>query len=184
MKEKKKGSCLKTILAVILIFIILGMIAGLLSGPDDSQESASASGTESESEEVTSYHVGDTVDVNDIKVTLVSAEQSSGSQFLQPEDGNIYVNMVFEIENGSSKDIAVSSMLSFEAYCDDYSVSQSITGAASEGNGKDTLDGSVAAGKKLKGTITYEVPEDFGKLEVSFTPDFWDGKTADFVVEN
>ena len=39
---------------------------------------------------------------------------------MTPSDGKVYVVFEFEIENNSDRDIAVSSMLSFEAYIDDY----------------------------------------------------------------
>ena len=48
--------------------------------------------------------------------------------FTKPADGNVLVGCEFEISNESDKDIDVSSVMSFEAYCDSYSVNQSITG--------------------------------------------------------
>lgn len=48
-------------------------------------------------------------------------------------------------------------------------------------NGKKTLDGTVAPGKKLSGVIVYEVPSDWKELEVSYSPSFW-GKAMTFIV--
>ena len=181
-KEKKTRGCLGTILIVFGLLILIGAFGSMLSSDDKPAKVDSGDSAEAAEEEKTEFAVGETASLNDVEVTLVSAEKSNGTQFLAPEAGNIYINLSFEIANNSDKDITVSSMLNFEAYCDDYSVNQSISGAASNSNGKVTLDGNVASGKKMNGIITYEVPEDYQKLEVSFTPDFWKNKDIKFVV--
>lgn len=98
---------------------------------------------------------------------------------MNPEDGNVFVLCEFEIENKSSKDISVSSVMCFDAYVDDYSTSMSIS--AQMASDKNQLDGTVASGKKMNGIIGYEVPEDWKEIEVHFTPDFWSNKEFIFV---
>ena len=120
------------------------------------------------------FAVGETAVQNDVSVTLVSATESMGSTFSEPEDGNVFVICEFEIVNNSTKDLAISSLICFEAYCDDYSITQSLTGLlVDEAKGKNQLDGSVAAGKKMNGVIAYEVPADYTNLEITVSPDFW-----------
>ena len=126
--------------------------------------------------------IGDTAESDGVKVTLVNAETGHGSQYLTPSAGNIFVTLEFEIENDSSSDINVSSIASFEAYCDDYSVTESITAVAL--SDKSTLDGNVAAGKKMNGVISYEVPEDWQNLEVTFSPSFWSNHSVTFEVKS
>ena len=128
------------------------------------------------------YSIGDTAESNGVKVTLVNAETGHGSQYLTPSAGNIFVTLEFEIENDSSSDINVSSIASFEAYCDDYSVTESITAVTL--SDKSTLDGNVAAGKKMNGVISYEVPEDWQNLEVTFSPSFWSNHSVTFEVKS
>ena len=177
--KKKTRGCLGTVLIVFALLILIGAFGSMLSSDDKPTKVDSGDSAEATEEEKTEFAVGETASLNDVEVTLVSAEESNGTQFLAPEAGNI---LSFEITNNSDRDITVSSMLNFEAYCDDYSVNQSISGAASNSNGKVTLDGNVASGKKMNGIITYEVPEDYQRLEVSFTPDFWKSKDIKFVV--
>ena len=74
-------------------------------------------------------------------------------------------------------------MLSFEAYCDDYACPYSLSALLEKGN-KNQLDGTVAAGKKLKGVVGYEVPANWKELEISFTPDVWSGKDIVFIATN
>ena len=46
-----------------------------------------------------------------------------------------------------------------------------------------TLDGSVAAGKKMKGWIGYEVNADWGKVQIEFSPEVWKSKKFKFLIE-
>ncbi len=88
----------------------------------------------------------------------------------------------FEIDNDSERDINISSVMNFEAYCDDYSLNQDIMGLqAPEAEGKSQLDGSVAAGKKMNGVIAYQVPSDYKTMEINVAPDFWSSKNIKFV---
>ena len=79
----------------------------------------------------------------------------------------------------SDEEIIVSSMMSFEAYADDYSLNYSI--AAILESDENQLDGTVAPGKKMKGEIGYEVPADWSGIEIHFTESVWNG--SDFVFE-
>ena len=71
----------------------------------------------------------------------------------------------------------------FEAYCDDYSTSQSLT-ALMEKESKNQLDGTVSSGKRMNGIIGYEVPQNWKTMEIRFTPDFWSSKDITFVANH
>lgn len=198
--RKSQGGKGKFIALGVVVFIIL--IAALNGGDDDEPKLADNS-TEAISEnantedvsvaidnnedtqatedvEKTTFNVGETVTQKDILVTLNSINESEGSEYNKPAEGNVFLLCEFNIENNSDKDIAVSSMISFEAYCDSYAVNQSLTGLIEKGD-KQQLDGSVAAGKKMNGVIAYEVSSDWKELEISFTPDFWSSKDIVFI---
>ena len=74
-------------------------------------------------------------------------------------------------------------MLSFDAYCDDFACSYSLSALLEKGN-KAQLDGTIAPGKKLNGIVGYEVPKDWKELEIHFTPDVLAGKDMVFVATN
>ena len=184
MKKKKWPM----IVAAIIVIIVIAAVAG---GKDDEPKKVSSDGqvqetgkTESTETQSQKFAVGDTPELKSVKVTLVSVTESEGSMFTKPADGNVLVGCEFEISNESDKDIDVSSVMSFEAYCDSYSVNQSLTGLTEfTQNGKNQLDGSVAAGKKMNGVIAYEVPADWQELEISYSPSFW-GKAMTFVAQH
>lgn len=126
------------------------------------------------------FAVGEIAELRDVQVSLVGATESMGSDFNKPSDGNVFILCEFEITNNSKEEIVVSSMMSFEAYCDDYACTYSLGALLEKGN-KNQLDGTVAAGKKFNGIIGYEVPVDWEEMELHFTPDFWSGKDIVFV---
>ena len=193
-KRQRPGGCLIAVIVVVVLVILLA-VAGSGSTQDaapqataePSQPAASSpSETDAASQEEqteTTYGVGDTVESDGVEVTLVSAEENTGADYITPADGSVFVALEFEIVNNSQQDISVSSLASFEAYCDDYSVSQSLTGATLYDD-KGTLDGSVATGKRLSGAIVYEVPGDWQQLEVAVAPSVWVDRSVTFTVTN
>lgn len=174
------------IVAIFLIFFIPA-IAGS-NGNDDKPKKVG----EITSEEVESktskkqekFKVGEIAELNDVTVALMKVTESSGSKYNKPGEGKVFVLCEFEISNNSSKDVNVSSLLNFEAYCDDYSVNTSFSAEMEKENGKNQLDGTVAPGKKLNGVIGYELSDDWKELEVRFTPEWLSGKDIIFVANN
>lgn len=194
-KKQGPGGCLIVIIVVVVIGLI-GSCFGSGKSKDVVPSSAPVNVTqqnnaiteetstvpETTATEKTNFDVGEVADIKGVQVSLLGTTESKGSDFLKPDEGNIFVLCEFEISNNSDKDISVSSMMSFEAYCDDYSVNQDILGLqAPEGKGKNQLDGSVAAGKKMNGIIAYQVPENWKTLEIKFSPSFWSNKSATFI---
>lgn len=180
-EEKKKKKKWPIIAGVIAVIIIIGAAAGGSSEPKKIGD-GSGSGTVTEgSTEKSKFAVGDVVELNGVQVTLVEVTESTGVQFFEPDEGNVFLICEFEINNQSSKDINVSSIMSFDAYCDDYSVNTSIMAAsAGKESGKTTLDGTVAAGKKMNGIISYEVSSEWKTLEITYSPDYWGNKSMTF----
>ena len=188
--RKKQGApgCLIVVLVVVVLVVIAAFAgSGESSTPQKvestsgTSQSASQAGEAQSQPEQTVFTVGDAVELNGVKTTLLSAEEYPGKQYMMPTDGNVFLVCQFEIENDSSAEITVSSMVSFNAYCDDYSVNLSVTGEMLEDSWK-TLDGTVAPGKKINGVIAYEIPQDWQKMEISYTPSFWSGHDVQFEI--
>ena len=182
-RKKQGGKGLIIAIAIIAVIIICAAVGGSDDDSNNPKKVSSGSGNKT-SENTTdgsvqdTFNVGDTVDLKNIKTTLVSVVESVGSEYNKPSDGNVFVLCEFEIENSSDSDISVSSIMSFEAYCDDYSINESLSAALE--TDKNTLDGTIAAGKKMNGVIAYEVPAGWSDIEIDFTPDFW-GKSIKFI---
>lgn len=183
--KQKKHIVLGVILVIFGIMLISAAIGG---GSDDGEPKKVVDSTPVQSQdennnsaepEKTTFGVGEQVSLNDVVVTMNNVTESNGSQFNKPTDGNTFILCEFTIENNSEKDLAVSSLMCFETYVDDYSTSMSLSALLE--SDKNQLDGTVAAGKKMNGIIGYEAPADWKEIEVRFTPDFWRGKDITFI---
>lgn len=128
------------------------------------------------------FQVGEKVELNNVITTLVGVEESAGSTYNKPTEGNVFLICEFEIENNSNEELAISSLMSIDAYCDDYSTNLSLS--ATIATDKNQLDGSIAPGKKMRGVVGYEVPSDWKKIELVFTPNFWARKDITFVANH
>ncbi len=128
------------------------------------------------------FGVGETAEYRDVRVTLVGVSENMGSEFIHPDEGGVYLVCEFEIENISDKDVTISSVMSFDAYVDDYSVSTNISALMK--SGKTSPDGTVAPGKKMNGVIGYEVSENWSEIEIRFAADLWSSKKMIFVAKH
>ena len=180
--KMKKGHPVAIGILVVLILIAIAVSTGESDTPKkvESPAKATTQMTEAPKNEKNAFLLGETAELNDVQVTLANVTESQGSAYNKPSDGNVFVLCEFEIENHSDQEINVSSMMSFNAYCDDYTCTYSLSALLEKGN-KNQLDGKIAAGKKFNGVIGYEVPSDWQELEVHFTPDFWRGKDITFI---
>ena len=173
-KKKKKHPILGTILLIFGILLILGVIAG-----DPEPQKVGETGTPAIVQPLNNtFSVGDRVELGGVVVTLVNVSESTGGNYMTPESGKVFVICEFNIENNSASDIAVSSLMSFEAYIDDYSTMMDLSATVS--SNKPQLDGTVAASKKMNGIIGYSADKGWQELEIRFTPDFWSGSDIIF----
>ncbi len=193
--RKKQGGVLKWVIIAIVVIGIIGAAAG---GGDDKptkvgdNNPSSAGGNSNESqqnsveslseeEKETVFRKGEIAELNGVQVTLTDYKESTGSEYNKPTDGNVFLMAEFEIANNTEKELAISSALSFEAYADDYALNFSFSALMEkEGN---QLDGTIAAGKKLKGWIGWEVPADYQNVEIHFTDNVWSSDKFVFVIE-
>ena len=127
----------------------------------------------------TRIRVGEPAEIDGVTVTLLSVKESKGSTYNKPEKGNVYVLCEFEIANGSDKEINISSLLNFEAYCDDYKYGTSFSAIIECSN---QLDGSVDAGRKMKGQTGFEVPKGWEEMEIKYIHSIWGDENLLFVI--
>ena len=174
-KIKKKHPVAAAIVGVLMFFVVIGIVASSLGG-------GSTSGDQPEK---TEFGVGETATLNGISVTLAEAKVTKSINMIKAGDGQRFIICKFEVENQSNRDISLSTLLSTEAYCDDYSTSISYMGVgALYLIGENTLDGTVASGKKLSGCAVYEIPKDWKEFEVRVEPDFWSNRDITFIAKN
>ena len=185
-KEKKKGSCLGRIVGFIVFFILVGVGIGALSDGESDYpkkvgtiKSKETESTEEKTKDI--FDIGEIAEYHDIQVCVLGYETSNGNQFSSPEKGNEFVFLNVEIANNSEKELTVSSLMSFEAYCDDYKLNFS-SGALMAMDSRTQLDGTIDSGKKLKGYIGFEVPTDWKTVELQFVDSIWSNNKFKFKI--
>ena len=177
------------LIVVVLLFIIIPQIAGSDGSSNEAKKVGEISAVDEQSEVKTAkrqkkFGVGEVVELNDVSTTLIKVTESSGSRYNKPSSGKVFVLCEFEIANNTNEEIAVSSFVSFSAYCDDYAVDTSFSAVSERADGQQTLDSSVAPGKKTRGVIGYEVPSNWKELEIRYAPNWWKGQEVVFVAAN
>jgi hypothetical protein len=189
--EKQKKSIFKRWwFWVIVVIIVIGAIASQGDGDDTpklstdqgAKEAVSRSESETEEQAPEFFKLGETVETSKIKATITEMTKPKGDEFNKPEDGNEFVLLKMTIENISEdQELTISSMLSFNAYIDDSALNESFTAHLESDN---TMDGTIAPGKKLTGTLGYEVPKDWKEIEIHFEPEVWDDVKIKWIIEN
>lgn len=187
--RKKQSGILKWIV-IILIVLILAPVFANNSKDDVSKVNTPNSSTYSDnssnpstaaSNDTLSFTVGETAEYKDVQITLLNVTESNGNNFNTPTDGNVFVSAEFEITNNSDKELNISSILCFDAYCDSYATNMSLS--ALMDNNLEQLDATIAPGKKLKGAIGYELPSDYSTLEIDVKLDVWSDKKINFIYQ-
>jgi len=182
-RNKQKGGCLKWVIITFAVLMLIGIGAGaLLSDAPKKVDTKNNGGKaeETKNQNKDTFSMGETAEMNDVQVTMTNYQESAGSEFNMPTEGNVFLLVEFEIANNSDEELGVSSMLSFEAYADDYAANLSLN-ALMENQGNQ-LDGSVAPGKKMKGWVGYEVPANWSSMEMHFTENVWVGGKFKFLI--
>ena len=186
-KIKRRHPILGGLLLMIGLIVIIGVVSSIVSGePKKVESSSERSAQENVSAALTAspdliFTVGDTLEMQKVQVTLVEVRCNTGANYYTPDDGKVFLVFEFDIANNSTSDIAVSSLLSFKAYSDDYALKYSLSGELADGGRQ--LDGAVDAGKKMHGIIAFDAPEDWQTAEVRFAPNVWTGREFIFTVE-
>ncbi len=173
----------------LVIIIVIGIIGS--GGEEDTPQKVAEEVTQttSNTEEVVTvdepteefFYMGDVVETNKVRAIITGAERSTGSELNRPRDGHEFILVNMTIENISDEEINVSSMLSFDAYVDDVALNEDLMAQVEAGK---TMNGTIAPGKKLVGTLGYEVPKDWEQIEIHFEPDIWDGTVIKWIIEN
>lgn len=176
--KKKK---LKPWMIVVIVIFGLAVFFGVLGDasendsdvPDSDSPSSSIStptssvSSDNKEEDEHTYHVGETGEYRDFSISFLSVFEHKGVEFSEPQEGKIFLICEIELENISDEDMSIS-LLSFDAYADDYSVDDDIFILSSLN--MDSFGGTVAPGKKMKGSVAYEVPKDWTNFQLDFEP--------------
>ena len=166
-------------LSLIMLFLLS---ACMESEPTKEINSDSQISSESKGTSEDTFVLNETAVFEELKITATEIKETTGKDFFEPEEGAVFVGVNFTIENISSETQAISSLLLFEAYADDIKCDYSFNAACAFDEG--TLDGELAAGKKMVGWYAVEVPADWSTIEFDVASSWLSSNSAKFVFEN
>ena len=122
------------------------------------------------------YHVGDVIEDKNVIIIYMACElYTSDNQFIQPKSGYHFETVTLEFENTGTSDKHVST-LSFDCYADGVACDQMFAR-------EDDLSGTISAGRKIKGTVTFEVPDNAEVVEVEYNDNIWTSHRIVFTVK-
>ena len=187
-KQSKKK--LLVIAGVIVLIAIIGAAGGTAGKNNDDKKigdiSSSSEGTGSSASETIYAGVGQYVEGENWKISLLDARtyssipDDSGFYSDEPDAGKKFLVLFFEAENISGKDDYFNP-LNVEAYADGYSTNVEIL--INKPEGYTALSGDVAAGKKIKGCLAWQVEENWSEFEMTYKSGIWyDDKAASFKI--
>jgi hypothetical protein len=171
---------MKKFLSLILVVLLMVAFIGCsdnttpekVGNTDKTNEQGDTSGEDTQKTgENEIFKVGDTVKMGDLQFTVNGVRVSEGKTF-KPDEGNVYLMVDITVENIGSEEESVSSLLMFKLVDKDGMGYDLAISDDQQGQ----LDGSLAAGRKMKGEITYEVPKTINAFELEIDPSlFGDG---------
>ena len=151
-KKKHKKSLPFIILILILIIIaVIFLFSKMHTSSDNSSGTSTPKKTADATKEI--YKQNETAAYNGIEITMDSYVESEGDDWSVPTEGNEFMFVHMTIVNQTSDDLVISSMASFENYCDDTKLDYSAAAftALATTSDQPKLDGTIAPGETLEG---------------------------------
>ncbi len=129
------------------------------------------------------YSIGTTITAKSYKLTVEALNViESDNQFIQPDEGNVFVEVLMLIENTSNSDLNVSSILNFNAYLDGFAIQEDLVASTASKN--NTINGTVGQGKKLRGGLFYQLPTNWSELEINVDLGFSSKDEISLILKN
>ncbi len=116
---------------------------------------------------------------NGMKITATRIRESKGSIWNKPDSGKVFVLVQFVIENNTGETQTISSILMFDGYEDDFALDFDF-GALMEAD--NTIDLTIAAGKKGRGEMGWQLERGWNELEIHFKPEAWGSEEIVFIL--
>lgn len=189
----------KIICAVVILLSLSLLLSGCIvatgsptklpaasSAPSSAPSSTPSSVSESEATEATQSpeedkraKVGETLDYYGLQITFNSVEQYiDNSKYItdKPKDGKMFVLLWFTVNNTRTTDEHIN-MFYEDSYCDDFSIDPKMMLNVSG----TSLWGDVAAGKKSKGYVAYEMDDNWETIEFQYTPEIFGAQSTKMI---
>lgn len=181
-KGKSIAGIITSSLAIIItILYVVGAVSilvgenGLVEQIQNEQENFVDSLETAQTEQ---YAIGETFNNDEIAITFVSADEDfkDYSEYADVKPGYQIIRAEFEFENVGTSNQYISSY-DFECYADGYNCDSFWSVE------DDDFSATLSSGKKTKGAVYFEVPEDSTSISIEYDIDTWENEIVEFIVK-
>lgn len=158
---------MKKIMYVLVVAIL--MLAGCSS--DNSDEPKEPVKTE--------YAIGETAEINGIKVTVNAVRSVEGDTIIKPEEGTEWIAVEVTFENTTKESVYIGGI--FELTMKDGEGREKDQNIWGDLNGK--VDGDVLAGEKMTGEKSFVITGDEESLALYYKPSLTSKDIVKFIVK-
>ena len=153
--------------ALIMLICVTILLAGCAVETITPEKVELNNSTSSEQEVKTeTFAIGDSVKGGDLVFTVNSTRTDQGSEFIKPAEGKIYYIVDVTVENVGDEAEQLSSLMMFKLF-DSEGYNYSVTfGPETKGD----VGGELSPGRKIRGELVFEIPEEATSLELEITP--------------
>jgi hypothetical protein len=114
-----------------------------------------------------SFKVGDPVKIGDSVLVVLGWSELGASDFVKPDEGKKFIGVDLLLVNASKSSAAISSFLQVSLK-DNTGQKFDVDFSASIVAKKDGIDGELAPGERVRGTVGFQVPEEAEGLQFVF----------------
>ncbi|MDY6994045.1 MAG: DUF4352 domain-containing protein [Pseudomonadota bacterium] len=122
--------------------------------------------------ELETYSIGESIEMNDMVLTVNEVSSPAGDQFTKPSEGYKFLVVDLTLINNSSTAVNISSLMQMFVK-DSAGRKFDVDIWATTAGGGTTPDGEYAPGETIRGQVGYEVPADETQFIFVFEADFW-----------
>lgn len=157
---------MKKLLSVLFISLLI------LTGCSDSEKAEAVP-------KKTEYQIGETAEVDGLKITLNSTRKVEGDSLVTPESGTEWIALDFTFENTTEESIYIAGIFEITLKdADGRELTQNIWGDL-----KGSVDGDVLPGEKLTGEKSFEIKGDESGLFAYYKAPFSKSDAVKFIVK-
>lgn len=172
----------KIILGIIGLIVVISVIGAMSGGSKETQKvgenNSSTAPTNTTTPTQETYKVGDQVQSGEHVFSVNAVRKDTGTGFVKPKSGSVYLIPNVTVENKSNSPVTVSTLLSM--YVKDSEGNEYTPTLTSDATGK--VDGELLAGEKVKGDVGFEVPSTATGMKFYYEPT-WLGSEKTIIVD-
>lgn len=125
-----------------------------------------------------SAKVGDTITVDDVSCTLVSAKTVQGDEFVKPDSGNVFVLVTVKIVNNSSSEYDYNPFDFNAEWSTGNIIAEEFVTPDSVSSSHQLNVGTLAAGGSVQGQLLFQVPKGDHQAKLTWQATFLSDKTS------